>query len=282
MNEFSKNMNQMQAKTYTNYDFGQNWDNVIVPIILKNFKKWSSIIEKAVSDIYLNAFMHKYHKKYKMNENVSPAEFSCCGAWHNLVFNLVKKHNQNSELEALLLHSSTFEDFVLECISKNIQTYSHNNDDEEFKKTLSEIEKEWCHICKYNKCLFWPQVFTLIQNYEEESRKILGQVYNLDWNKNKTHICFYIMFGLCRHWNPTVNLWLAQKIFPKYKWKVRRGDRHTTVLCEEKLLVFDMIYWGLNGRYENVVFPDSSKLIVDPTLGASVAIEWSNTAKKIH
>lgn len=67
---------------------------------------------------------------------------------------------------------------------------------------------------------------------------------------------------------------MAKEVFPDYKWVIRSSDIHTTIYCEEKDMVFDIIYWGLDGRIRDHIYekPYASN---DITLGGQLAMESS-------
>jgi hypothetical protein len=96
--------------------------------------------------------------------------------------------------------------------------------------------------------------------------------YNYTQNQDK--LAFYIPFSRCHKWNPTFGLWFAKKVLPNNHWIVRTNDKHTTVYCPEKHMVFDMLYWALDNRMEDHArgVPYTSN---DPTLGGNLAFESS-------
>jgi hypothetical protein len=74
------------------------------------------------------------------------------------------------------------------------------------------------------------------------------ELLGYNYQKNQDHLAFYVPFGGCHIYNPKISFILARKIYPEFKWKVIRGEHHTTVICEEQDMVFDIIYFGLDGR----------------------------------
>jgi hypothetical protein len=80
----------------------------------------------------------------------------------------------------------------------------------------------------------------------------------------KTSLRAYQIFGACHWWNPTFSLSLAKLIYPNEKWKVISGEYHTTIVNDNKTLVFDILYFDEN----------------DDTKGGKHAIEEANKACK--
>jgi hypothetical protein len=76
------------------------------------------------------------------------------------------------------------------------------------------------------------------------------------WSNIKYNIESYYLIGACHWYAPTVMLTLARLVDPKEKWIVRYGMHHTTVINRSETRVFDLIYWGLDGRLRNYLFGD--------------------------
>lgn len=62
----------------------------------------------------------------------------------------------------------------------------------------------------------------------------------------KTSLRAYQIFGACHWWNPTFSLALAKLIYPNETWKPLYGNYHTTIINQEKSLVFDILYFDEN------------------------------------
>lgn len=52
------------------------------------------------------------------------------------------------------------------------------------------------------------------------------------------------------YWNATFGYWLACQVYPNETWEIRRSNKHTTIYCANLKMVFDITYWGRNGRFE--------------------------------
>ena len=55
----------------------------------------------------------------------------------------------------------------------------------------------------------------------------------------KTHA----LYGPCFWYNLTFGLTLARKLYPEYKWECVSSSKHLTVVCFEKLMIFDILYF---------------------------------------
>jgi hypothetical protein len=103
---------------------------------------------------------------------------------------------------------------------------------------------------------------------EEKIMDRLGWSYRT----NPDHLFHYVPFGTCHWWNPMVSLYLARKVCPKKQWVIAKGPKHTTIVCLEEKLVFDILYWGLDQRLEEYTLKQrySSN---DSTLGGLQAVQ---------
>ena len=81
------------------------------------------------------------------------------------------------------------------------------------------------------------------QEYDEYKYKILEPFIK---HHKKTSLRAYQMFGACHWWNPTFCLTLAKIIYPNEKWNILKGDYHTTVINNDKTLIFDILYFDEN------------------------------------
>ena len=51
----------------------------------------------------------------------------------------------------------------------------------------------------------------------------------------------FVMHGAC-HWMSVPNQLVAQQLFPDYDWHIVSSPRHTSVVCFEERLIFDLYY----------------------------------------
>ena len=90
------------------------------------------------------------------------------------------------------------------------------------------------------------------------------------WDNIKEDLETYYLSGSC-HWaNRTYGLALARLVEPTEKWRVLSGKQHTTIINKNNTKIFDLLYWGINGRLENHMFGDKIKK-QDPTFGGKSA-----------
>ncbi len=88
---------------------------------------------------------------------------------------------------------------------------------------------------------------------------------------NPEFIAHWVLVDNSHIWNSSFSLFMAQKLFPSDKWEIYRSSYHTTVLCIEKVLMFDPIAWGLRGAcWDYVNFVNYG--VKDPFLGADLAM----------
>ncbi len=81
------------------------------------------------------------------------------------------------------------------------------------------------------------------------------------WAQRKNDIDSYLLYGACRWWAPSFEITLA-----------REGRNHATVINKDNTKVFDLLYWGLDGRVEEHMFGDIIPFpLRDETLGGRAA-----------
>ncbi len=89
----------------------------------------------------------------------------------------------------------------------------------------------------------------------------------------------YYLPCACHWYSPTVMLTLARLVEPTEHWAVRTGPEHTTVVNRARTRVFDLIYWGLEGRLENYLFGDTIKSH-DASMGGELAFANSRPERR--
>lgn len=60
----------------------------------------------------------------------------------------------------------------------------------------------------------------------------------------------HMVFSACHWWNPTFGITIARILFPDEKWRVVRGELHTTVVNKNMTKVFDIIYYDKDDKYK--------------------------------
>lgn len=221
-----------------NYKFGENWQSTIVPH-LDNPRVLRSL-QRGIDD-YMKNFP-TCGKRYK--KDTCPANYSSLDKYYMLMDRkcriYIKELKKNGKLPQ-------------EYIDLKNKIKEYNSEDSE--------EYDVDDYCFQLLCL---------------ENKITKHLYK--WNNIKYDLGSYVLWGSSHSYAPTFELTLANLVLPDEKWRVRRGNRHTTVIDEKGNKVFDLIYWALDGRLENHVFGDPVRK-EDPTLGGRIAYEYSEREK---
>ncbi len=103
--------------------------------------------------------------------------------------------------------------------------------------------------------------------------------HNLEQDRIKHALESYYLPCACHWYSPTVMLTLARLVEPTEHWAVRTGPEHTTVVNRARTRVFDLIYWGLEGRLENYLFGDTIKSH-DASMGGELAFANSRPERR--
>lgn len=179
-----------------NYDFGANWNDVVLPLVLHN-----GLVKKAMKRGIVNYLKHFDIKHMKYSPIRPPAYYISNDSWDT--------------------YMGEFEEKLVEKLIKTgfLPEQPLLKEDEEFE------DSEEC------------------QKYEAMKKEAIEPFVR---HHEKTCMKAYQMFGCCHWWNPSFGLTLAKKIFPNEKWKVIRGDKHTTIANKERTLVFDILYFDEN------------------------------------
>jgi len=124
-----------------------------------------------------------------------------------------------------------------------------------------------------------------IMEYDEEINKIEDEIYKsigLDTGTNRYFLLFWCNIMHCHFVNRVVAYPLAQRMFPNKQWTLIATPEHTTVICLDDGSLFDLVYWGLDGRLGDYAyskmfgnFPEhaaSTAAQLDKSLGANTAI----------
>ena len=72
------------------------------------------------------------------------------------------------------------------------------------------------------------------------------------WHRGPGRPAFYEQYVCSQacHWLCVPNLALAQQLFPDHNWVIVQSDRHSSVVCFEERVVFDLTYFYLNVEME--------------------------------
>jgi hypothetical protein len=121
-------------------------------------------------------------------------------------------------------------------------------------------EGEYFNNNIYNK---WRNVFCA-----EIMKKI-----DLDWDFNKNSIHDWIPVGECHFYNKHFGLMVAKKLMPDKNWEVVTTETHTTVVCMEDKLFFDILIWGscnLEIYMNNTVFGEETPYVDNETVAQKI------------
>lgn len=178
-----------------NYDFKENWNDIIVPLLKHPSVKKS--VKKGLNKFIKDG--QSYETVYDSKK--CPASYCSNDGW------VMHIDNFKEELTDKLLETGFLRQPPIV------------EEDIEFDECPEYLEYE-----KYRDKLLEP----FIEHYEQTSLRA------------------YQVFGACHWWNPTFSLALAKLIYPNEKWITLTGKCHTTVVNQEKTLVFDILYFDEN------------------------------------
>ena len=127
----------------------------------------------------------------------------------------------------------------------------------------------------------WMQYEQLIENEQQEEEIAMDHLFmdrlGISWEVNPYWIGHWIIWGTCVFTNTYLSFPIAKILFPNKHWQLVSSSAHTSVVCLEEQSVFDLLYWGLDGRIDNHIF---SRLFEfeeppnrDPSLGGEQAID---------
>ena len=238
---------------YQNFDFGRNWEGMCLPHILKI--KGDSVQFTPGFNRVFRGIKRKHRMFYDdPDKDIAPVDLSSNDSFCTLTDNIEEYDREHPEL-------------LTETERKLLDVMREIDDDEDDY----EDDEDYCDS--------YP-----LKLYDVLNWMILKR-HGLVWNKkNKSHLAFYIPFGCCFMWNKYFGLWLAKKVCPKEKWIVKENEKHCTVISPKSKKVFDILYWGLDGRLDDYCKIHTGKTDLeelqytsnDETLGGNLAREESS------
>jgi hypothetical protein len=91
--------------------------------------------------------------------------------------------------------------------------------------------------------------------FEESFMNHVLDQLNVSWQRDKYQIMHWIPVGECHYFNKHFGLKVAKKLMPDKKWKIITTKTHTTVVCVDDKLFFDILLWNCsNGsKYNNII-----------------------------
>ena len=191
----------------------------------------------------VNSYLSIFPNNHKYKKNTPPAQYSSKD-WYVTI----RDRQEEIIMEKLRTSNQLSKEFLdFEAKIQEHGDYCIGDDDENDPQTLYDMQQE-----------------------------ILAPYFS--WDKIKYDILSYCLSGSCHWWSPTFELTLAKLVEPEIKWKVQRGNDHTTVISQDKKRVFDLLYWSCDDRIDNYIFNDpipNDK--IDPTLGGKQAFIDSMT-----
>lgn len=191
-----------------NYNFKENWENVIMPLLLTpNIKK---AIKKGIMGYIKNENHERgIRNKLKYNPNYYPRDY--CRFDDNEVFEY-----EYEELPKLLLNSGVL---LKDKKEPNPDDFSNEG---EWEEAMEDY--------------FNPE-------YQKYKDNVCSPYLKLWRDKQYKSYC---LFGGCFWWNATFGLELARAVMPHVKWILRESEIHSTVTTKENNLVFDILYYEEN------------------------------------
>jgi len=117
---------------------------------------------------------------------------------------------------------------------------------------------------------YWPDYNTSDEENSDDDDKIIDygieimKSLYLDWTIDKYSIHHWIPNGNCHFFNAHFGLMVANKLMPDKKWKIFSTDSHTTIVCFEDKIFFDILVWGcsnLSIYLNNQIFNETSEFI---------------------
>ena len=260
--------------TPINYDFGKNWNEKVKPH-LDNPE-----LKKAIK-----RGLRRYGGMTHRKRFIMPVDFL-----YNDFYYMLRERKIDYIVNRLKRDNSIENDIVLQ-----ISSYGNPDENADIDDLTLFPDRDTClmhNVMKARTTTRKPRRFNLkdekiitndeleydSDNDEElqawtEERERLHKKYFPD-SQRKYDLESYVLLGGCYYWAPTFELTLARLVEPNEEWRVREGDKHSTVINKDQTKVFDLLYWILDGRIENYIFgkPVEEE---DPTLGGKLAFENS-------
>lgn len=92
---------------------------------------------------------------------------------------------------------------------------------------------------------------------EEQMEIHLG----LNFEHDKTNIIHWMPTECCHWWNKYISFTLAKLVFPDYSWQLMGNENHTTVICLDHELIFDMVAYAWDSN--KIVRASSGEIFID-------------------
>ncbi len=224
---------------YKNYDFLQNWDKIVD--ILKDEIFFKKIYEPIVKN-YKMFHLHDKRKLIYSKKLIAPSELSSYDVDANL-YNMIYKNitTKNNKL----LPKEMLDEY------KKMNRCPIDIDPDDYYN--SDMYNEW---------------------YVKFYSRIMDE-FNISWKINPYAIWHWIPAGQCHFFNKHFGLKVAKKLMPDKIWQLIVTDTHTTVVCIEDKLFFDLLLWGCSNKetyMKNVVLKRNCKYINNDEIGKDIII----------
>jgi len=228
------------SSEFTNYDFAENWDKISALFTDKSFfNNLYRPIVKEYKKIY-GDYDKRNTKTLVTNKLIPPYELSG-GDGTTIMCNeiyekFIVKRDQRIPCEMWSLYESMEQ------------------------SPFPMHQEEYLNNYVYHK---WKNTFRA-----EVMKKI-----NLDWDHNINSIHHWIPVCRCHFYNKHFGLMVAKKLMPDKKWEVVTTGTHTTVVCFEDKLFFDILIWGsrnLTTYMNNIVFDEKTPYVDNKTVAQNI------------
>lgn len=225
---------------YANYDFAENWDKILIFFADKSFfdKLYRPII-KEYKRIY-GKYDVRCTRLLVANKSIPPRELS-------------------SSDETAIICNEIYNKFITER-DQRISCEMWRLYESMEQPPVSMRDEEYFNHNIYNK---WNNAFR-----GEVMKKL-----DLDWDFNIDSIHHWIPMGQCHFYNKHFGLMVANKLMPDKKWEVVTTETHTTVVCIEDKLFFDILIWGacnLTIYMNNRVFGEKTPYVDNKTVAQEI------------
>lgn len=230
-------LQKLYPKIYKNKIFIENHINNISEYTNYDFgKNWNIIVDILKNDYIFNKINDLYNHNDLPNDN----------------YKILFSPSERSQSHKSLWYYNILEDIAIKLL------------DDKDSTILSNLENEYENgVIEYEKYVdIKDQIFDNIL-YENK----------LNWKSNKYNIIHYIPLGLCHEWNPLFGYTIARKIMPDYKWELLITDNHTTIVCYEQKLFFDILLWGSSNcknYVSNMILGTKYKLISNKKIANNI------------
>ena len=209
---------QTEPNRMTNFNFKKDWEQLCMPLVRTN--RMHKAMKKGVLGFHENSMVgskvtEEYRKeqlrKHNLKKNDYPLNHIYCDAFCNA--------------------DQDIEDRIVPLLKKKKVLKEDEN------APRSEDFKTWESFDDAFGDYFESRTY---EKYQKYLRSVIQPYMDVERMKNYKYFCLY---GGCHWWNPTFGITLASMVMPSIKWKIIKGEYHTTVASHDENLVFDILYF---------------------------------------